>query len=533
MRITTYFILFIALFYGSCKSFLDEDPKGFLAPGNTYTSTDGFEIGINGLHSYARQEYSTWTEGEIITHGANPYESLQVGTDICITGLGDATLVPFENYTLHNASSYVKSFWKYSYGLIGNANLILEASENPDVKWDNPAADKARVQAIARFFRAYAYRYLVYLYGDVPWVEKVERNTRTDFTRTPKAEVLEHMIEDLRFAADNLTENADGVKEGELTKWAALHLLAEVYLMDGNPTDAKQAALDVIGSNQYNLMDTRFGTQKSQAGDPFSDLFKEGNQDRRVGNREVIWAMQLQFQTQGGGDRYMDWSKRAWVPYYSNVPGFVLADSLGGRGLGQIVPLDWWLNGYEAVDMRNSAYNIKRDWYYNDPKGEHYGEKVAITADQRDKGLLFATTTKFFYGKTELDPAYEGNNKDRVKSRLAETYLLLAEAQLGLQDPGGAAISINKIRERAGARPVTAADITVDFLLDERARELLGEEVRRFTLARFGADVFEERVKRLNPRSATAFKKTNVLWPIPQEVIDANSDAEFPQNLGY
>ena len=126
----------------------------------------------------------------------------------------------------------MNSWWKFGYGLASNANLILEYSEHADVDWDNPT-DKAGFQAEARFFRAYAYRYLVYLYGDVPWVDKVERDFRVDFTRTPKAEVLNHMIEDLKFAAGNLPEDPDAVLPGRLTKWAALHLLSEVYLMAG------------------------------------------------------------------------------------------------------------------------------------------------------------------------------------------------------------------------------------------------------------------------------------------------------------
>ncbi len=81
--------------------------------------------------------------------------------------------------------------------------------------------DKALYEGTARFFRAYAYRYLVYLYGDVPYVDKIERNYRNDFTRTPKKEVLKHMIEDLEFASANLPEDPDAVEPGKLTKWGS------------------------------------------------------------------------------------------------------------------------------------------------------------------------------------------------------------------------------------------------------------------------------------------------------------------------
>ncbi|EEI93323.1 SusD family protein [Sphingobacterium spiritivorum ATCC 33300] len=530
----TYLLLATATLSGCSKDFLDEDTSGFQAPDNTYTTTNGFETGLTGLYAFARLEFQTWTN-DFFTQGATPQESLQVGTDIVAiktTGT-DATLAPFSNYTLNPASSYVRNYWRFSYGLIGNSNLILSALDNPDIKWTDPVNDPKRVRATADFFRAYGYRYLVSLYGDVPWVDKVSETPRTDFTRTPKAEVLQHMITDLRYASENLPDNPNTVADGKLTKWAALHYLAEAYLWANKPDSAIIAANAVINSGYFKLNDQRFGAEKDNAGDYFHDMFIEKNQNRKSGNQETIWAMQLEYNSQGGGDLYTDWSKRAWVPFYSQQTGFVLADSLGGRGLGHIRPFDWWLNGYEAQDVRNSKYNIKRDWYHNDPKSPLFGTKLNITQQIKESGNVFATTTKFFYGKTADNPAFEGNMKDRVKVRLAETYLLLAEAYLQKSNPGLAADAINVVRARAKATPASAAQVNIDYLLDERARELLGEEMRRITLSRFGREVFLRRVKELNTQSKAAIKEGNELWPIPQEVIDANSDAVFPQNQGY
>ncbi|EFK56274.1 RagB/SusD family nutrient uptake outer membrane protein [Sphingobacterium spiritivorum] len=530
----TYLLLATATLSGCSKDFLDEDTSGFQAPDNTYTTTNGFETGLTGLYAFARLEFQTWTN-DFFTQGATPQESLQVGTDIVAiktTGT-DATLAPFSNYTLNPASSYVRNYWRFSYGLIGNSNLILSALDNPDIKWTDPVNDPKRVRATADFFRAYGYRYLVSLYGDVPWVDKVSETPRTDFTRTPKAEVLQHMITDLRYASENLPDNPNTVADGKLTKWAALHYLAEAYLWANKPDSAIIAANAVINSGYFKLNDQRFGVEKDNAGDYFHDMFIEKNQNRKSGNQETIWAMQLEYNSQGGGDLYTDWSKRAWVPFYSQQTGFVLADSLGGRGLGHIRPFDWWLNGYEAQDVRNSKYNIKRDWYHNDPKSPLFGTKLNITQEIKESGNVFATTTKFFYGKTAENPAFEGNMKDRVKVRLAETYLLLAEAYLQKSNPGLAADAINVVRARAKATPASAAQVNIDYLLDERARELLGEEMRRITLSRFGREVFLRRVKELNTQSKAAIKEGNELWPIPQEVIDANSDAVFPQNQGY
>lgn len=531
----SFAVLAAATLTVSCKkSFLDEDTRGFLAPDNSYTSTKGFKTGLNGLYAYSRLEFQTWNHG-IFSQGATPQESLQIGTDIVVgknTGT-DATLAPFENYSLHNASSYVRNYWRFSYGLIGNANIIISSLKNNVITWEDATNDPKLVEATARFFRAYGYRYLVSLYGDVPWVEEVSKEPRKDFTRTAKADVVNKMIEDLVYASENLPSNPDQVLDGELTKYAALHYLAEAYILAGKYPEAIIAANQVINSSYFRLMDNRFGSKMNDDGDFFHDLFIENNQNRSSGNKETIWAMQLEYNVAGGGDKYTDWSKRAWVPFYANVGGFTLADSLGGRGLGHIRPFDWWLDSYEVQDVRNSEYNIKRNWYYNDPTNLNYGQRVNITQNLKESGAIFATTTKFFYGKTADNPAYEGNMKDRVKIRLAETYLLLAEAHLMNNNTIQAANAINAVRSRANASSVSASDVTVDYLLDERARELIGEEMRRITLSRFGASVFKNRVLTLNDASKTVFKDYHVLWPIPQEVIDANTGAVFPQNTGY
>ena len=94
-----------------------------------------------------------------------------------------------------------------------------------------------------------------------------------------------------------------------------------------------------------------------------------------------------------------------------------------------------------------------------------------------------------------------------------------------------AAASINVVRARANATPVDPADVDMDYILDERARELLGEKHRRFTLVRTG--MLLERVRRLNPKSKDGIRDYHVRWPIPQTAIDANSGAVLEQNPGY
>ncbi|MDU1904201.1 MAG: RagB/SusD family nutrient uptake outer membrane protein [Dysgonomonas sp.] len=525
------FILLAYVFcFGSCSDFLEEDPQNFENAPSLFTTTKGFNAALNGLHAYARLEFQTWNDN-IVTHGACPYETLQAGTDICILGMGDGSLKPFEEYSFNSSNSYIANRWKWAYGLITNANQMNNyAEKNENIRWDKET-DREQFQANARFFRAYAYRYLVYLYGDVPWVTVIEENYRTDFERTPKAEVLKNMIDDLEFAAKYLPENPASVKDGQLTKWAALHLLSEICNFAGDYKRAETAALEVINSGYYQLMKNRYGAEVDKPGDVFSDMFKNKNHNRGGGNMESIWVQQAEYNTTGGGDRYTDWTRRAWVPAYYNNKGFIISAAYGGRGLGQIKPAEWWLNSYESNDIRNSEYNIRREYYYNDPsQADLYGKKHEITENDLNRGNCYPTTTKFDYG-LDNDPTFEGNMKDKYRFRLAETYLLLAEAYINQGEAGKAADAINVVRERAGATAVASSSVDMDYLLDERARELLGEEIRRFTLVRTGKLI--ERTKKYNSKSGSEIQDFNLLWPVPQGIIDSNSGLKWENNSGY
>jgi hypothetical protein len=526
-------MLVVPLVIISCgDSFLEEKPKNFDAPENIYTNTTGFNAALNGLYAYSRLEFQTWTDG-IITHGACPYETMQVGLDICVRSYKDGTLEPFETYKFNPTTSYIRNRWKWAYGLIANANQMINYAENTDISWDNPATDKAYFQAQGKFFRAYAYRYLTYLFGDVAWVTEVSDSYRSDFERTPQNEVLQKMIEDLKFAAEHLPADPSSVKQGQLTKWTALHMLSEIYLFKKEYKNAENAALEVINSGYYQLMTARFGNHKNEEGDYYSDMFKENNHNRTSGNMESIWVIQAEYDKQGGGGKYNDWTRRAWVPGYYNIDGFVISVEYGGRGLGQIRPLEWLLDSYETDDVRNSANNIRRDYYYNSTAPEYahlYGKKHTITNTDINTGKCFPTTTKFDYGVAN-NLTYEGNSKDKTRFRLAETYLFLAEAYLMQGNTGAAAEAINTGRARANATPVQESATTLDYLLDERARELLGEEMRRFTLIRTGKLI--ERTTKMNSFSGPVISDYNVLWPVPQEVIDANSGLKWINNPGY
>jgi hypothetical protein len=116
-------------------------------------------------------------------------------------------------------------------------------------------------------------------------------------------------------------------------------------------------------------------------------------------------------------------------------------------------------------------------------------------------------------------------------ARLAETYLLRAEAYLGKGQTQKAADDINVVRARANAAPATAAEMNIDYILDERLRELYIEEFRAVTLTRLG--LLYNRTQRYNPKSGLTIEPYHNVWPIPGPEITQNTGAELKQNPQY
>ncbi len=182
-----------------------------------------------------------------------------------------------------------------------------------------------------------------------------------------------------------------------------------------------------------------------------------------------------------------------------------------------------WLPGFELQDTTR-PYTVIRPNKYS-PK-------------------LFPTLIKFL-DPLRPDITFETGSRDFLVFRLAETYLIAAEAGMYIGDNVAAANFINAVRLRAArtssdpvendayrtAMVATPDMMNIDFILDERGRELLGEQIRWFDLVRTGKLI--ERVKKWNP-DATAIKDYHVLRPIPQEQIDRTaSSSNFKQNEGY
>jgi hypothetical protein len=509
------------------EDFLTESPPNIIVPENLYTDVAGFQAGLNALYAQARK-VREGASGENLLMS----EAWTVGVDNGFANYPAGTERIFNEWgTRNNAlEGFYLDIWTWLYQTINASNTIINRAENPDVKWTEE--QKNEVVAEARFFRAWCYRHLTYLWGDVPLnlEEASGESIRTDWVRTPKEEVFKQMEEDLLFAEEHLPETSDD--PGKLTKAVAEHYLAELYLRMGEPEKAEEKANAVIGSGLYRLITDRYGVRANEPGVPFMDQFVDGNVNRNEGNTEVLWAFQLELDVPGGGSSIM---RRYWLNRYYSLKGLAVTAEYGGRGIGRLSPTAWAINLYEPGDDRGSQYAIRKFYLYNDPDNVPSGKQLGDTlfldwTTEKMSNPKWPSTRKWDW-TDPLDESGAPQYGDQPYVRLAETYLLLAEAQFDQGKLPEAAATLNIVRDRSHASPIDAGDVTIDFILDERSRELLSEGERRYALLRTGK--WLERTQLHNPLASPNVTERDILFPIPQAVIDANLGAGMPQNPGY
>lgn len=543
----------ILLFCGACNEndFLEEVPLDFLSPENVYNSYSGMQSAVTGLYSQVRD----WEE---YSGGLRNF----LATDIAYNAREDSDRLGNLLNVYSPTGSQAKGSWEAPFKTIKDANAIISHLDDSGLSREN----KALIEAEARFFRAYSYRNLVYFYGGVPIIKKEITYPKRDFTRASKDEVLNFMREDLEFAATNLPGIAN-VDDGRVSDVVAKHYLAETLISLGDYEKAIKYASDVINDRNTALMTRRFGTRVDAIpnGDVYFDLFQRGNQNRKsAGNTEALWVAQMELDVIGGYTVSTTYSwplERYHVPSVHTMtdpdgkPGFLGPRSdlnVGGRGVSYMRNTEWFLNqnwGNDFnTDIRNSAVNIIRDVFYDNPESPYYGMS-AIAPATMSKNYK---TTKYkwypwlskvtcpgdhpdaLYKDRELGlltDAAGGTYADQYLLRLAETYLLRAEAYLLDNQPDKAAADINVVRRRSNASSVDSADVTLDYILDERARELCFEERRKLTLYRTGTYV--DRTRRLNEFQGSQIEERMALYPIPYSFIEANTGAVIEQNPGY
>lgn len=540
----------------SDKDFLTESPKTFYTLNNAFTSSTQVDQVLISCYSQIR--------GLMISASSTTQVLKGNGTDVLDVPIRRISTT-FSDYSqLSPLTGQYNQVYSAYYQLISKANTAIWAANIEGISWSSEAVKKYAI-AQAKFFRAYAYRNLGELYGGVPIVEEIFASAKYDFERSSRIETYQFAIDDLEAALNDLPETTN--QGGRIVKGAAQHYLSELYLAMGIEQEEHGKSGDasfqkavlyanmVIDGGLYTLMTERFGTRMNEensitgGADVYWDLFQVGNVNYQDGNAECIWAYQVDFDAYEAEDRQSAINyPRDYMPALRVRKGFIGTDAdVGGRGIAAVSPTMYmikeiWEDNL-GNDIRNANHNIQRKFYYNDPGFANFGELAPddVIYSEDDAGMSYPiwwklSTDEFF----PVGVGYPNSHlfRDEYAIRLPETILLRAEAYWRLDENQKAADDINKIRERAQCQYLVApSEVTLDFILDERARELFVEESRWNTLLRMGGTVAVDRIKAHNYWPNLKAKQTlnfNFnLWPIPQSVIDRNKDVALPQNPGW
>lgn len=576
----TIILLLTLLPFNGCNDdvFLREKPGDFLTVDNAFLNAAQFRTGLNYLYSLLRDNYISRDGDAWVVH-------FGVGADINFRPNDEAVWTNYSN--LNGNAGWLETLFNRQFSMINNANIILAQSENPEVQWVNEQ-QKKEIQAEAHFFRGFAYRFLSQMWGDMPIITEPIAVPGLAYERMPREEIYKLCIEDFKFAAENLPSRS-GV--GQLVNAAGYHFLTEMYIALADEQggqdktlyqNAINAASVVIDGGDYHLMTSRFGYRANVPGkDAYWDLFQITKEDGTTnfsyqgGNRESIFIIHLdKFKTGGLPSSLNSRSnqERTFWPAFWGYQKFGyrgVAHDWMGRGVAWVRPTNYFLydlwkkSGKE--DTRNAEWNINRVFkvpnpdltyqefpdlsrnYPADPQEITLSDGTVITVqlhpgDTIRKEWLTTrvdTMERWYPRVMKMGSDWHYTNDpsntfvmDYYVARLAETYLLRAEAYMKFGDLSKAAADINIVRARSNALPINPNEVDIDFILDERGRELYGEELRTLTLCRL--KLYYDRTKRFgysvckNTIDNSSLK--NNLFPIPQSVIDANSEKIILQN---
>lgn len=534
-RLRILVFCFLCLFLlNSCEKLNEHIISGVTE--SYYANEDGFEAGVNAAYVTARGFYGT-------EQGA----ALSVfGTDIWTKGGGGAN-VDINDYTtaLGPQENYIGLVWTNLFQGINGINTVIASAGQIDM---NPDLKSKRL-AEMRFLRALYYFNLVRTFGSVPLDTIGTESVNTIVERAPVLDVYKQIISDLNFADAILPLLAD--QWGRATRGAAEMLLSNVYLqrayISKDQADFQKAAFlaeKLINSGQYNLLNK------------YADIFDIKNQK----NEEVIWSVQYGTNPLVNGLGNMN--HLFFLMQYDQLPGMKRTIE-EGRPWIRFEPTNFLLNLFNKEEDSRYSGSFQTVWLSNNsltiPKDANGNPGFAVgdtaiwlpgyeVTDAFRKGKPFTIitpsqyTAHYYPSLTKFkDPARSsinqaGGTKDFIVLRLAETYLIAAEAEYQLGNLIDAAKYINAVRKRAANigfelnMMVDPNEINLDFILDERARELAGEGKRWFDLVRTGQLIL--RVQAHNPDGGPFIKPYHVLRPIPTSEIDAASN-KVEQNPGY
>jgi hypothetical protein len=432
------------------------------------------------------------------------------------------------------------NWWTSIYASINDACFAIDYIPTSSDPKFTPELQKKYI-GVAKMMRGFAYLYLTTLWGDVPLHKNFITNVADSYVaKSPKSEILQFVIEDLKYAAENIPDTWTGDDQGLPAKAAAAGLLAKAYLYANDYPDAEIAAknaLDIADASGYGLMDD------------YIEMMSYESQP----NKEFIFTMNFL-----PNDATMTLSNRMTVRRICRDAPYFIQDEFMGRGWGSAIPTRDLYDAFEPGDTRREAsmwapgdfyciHHGSTQVYKNNYTGitttYNDGDSIKYQAGWSPSNL---NTRKVVHSILGLGYV-ENDGYDIPILRYAELLLFYGEALIENNKISEGMAQINKVRARPSVNmpPLSASDQTDarTKLRHERRVELNMEGIRVFDLLRWGIvkDVFGEgpNTNKVLVRwgdDATykgtncQFPKNNVL-PIPQTEIDVNTLLE--QNTGY
>jgi hypothetical protein len=593
-------LLSIFILTGGCKKVLKEDPHTVFTVAY-FNTPDGAQNAVNALYSGMRFFYGNM-DGTIADNSGT--DEITLGDQ----GYNSSTESSYGDYSINSSNGHNYGIWYNSFPNINLANAVMQYT--PGIAMDT--ATKISLIAQARFLRGLYYFNLVQQFGAVPLdlgAGELTFNVTAfqGFNRLPASDLFvkdyKVIIADLAFAAQNLPDQRPAAAF-KLSKAAALHMLARAYLFRGYSAAKVATDFDSAYSVATTLINnhSQYGTSLLP---DYGDVYKEGNDY----NSEILYAVE---RIPGDQNDNEVLSPTSFDPK-TNIEGNMFTANYQNnydiprgsahypcdrviqymRPLRQLVPTPYVYNIAFVDKFYDSRYNntFRTVWTATNNNcssaGINTGDTCYFLAPYNAYGdsLRALGTKKYaiinpdsFYtlkaSKIQLYPSlkkYDDNKRTGVSDnsgrptpvcRLADTYLLAAEAAIQTGRAADALLLVTTIRTRAAYRaglspadllarqtmmqmkntntaqapvwsPVTVSDMTLNFIMEERTRELFGENVRWPDLACRGLLV--SRVQTYNPLANPNVKGTNALRPIPQVQLDAVTDpnkAQY-QNPGY
>ena len=531
------FGVILALSLSACMKDLDQEP---IDP-DSFTEKDVFKNATEAKGALAKIYASLSLTGQKgpagdgdiagADEGSTGYTRMQfylqvASTDEAIIRWSDAGVPDFHNMSWTPANTFNNAYYNRLGQQIAFANSFID---NAQALASDP--EVAYYIAEARFIRAYAYYNVIDAFGKAPLVTsskadlKPAQNTRAELFNFVESE-LKDLEGKLKAARANEYGRVDVVAAQALL--ARLYLNAKVYIGQDKYTDCITYAKKVIASS-YSLNTT----DANNNGTAYDELFLADNNSNGAQNEFIFLASfdGLNTKTYGG---------TAFI-IHGATGGNMNASSLGiNDGWSGLTAPKEFVNKFE-VSARNgnnepTAWKDKRAMFYTD--GQTYEN-----TDLKDFTKSGYAITKFknitSTGAAGKDPEKKFTDTDLPLIRLAEVYLTYAEAVLRGGTGGDRATAlgyINQLRSRAygnASGNIADSNLTLDFILDERARELYWEGLRRTDLIRYGKFTGGAYLWSFKGGAASgvAVPDYRNLYPIPQDALTANEN--LTQNTGY